>query len=161
MSTAQPIRPRMVGKSTLNFAVVASEYNLTFVQGLVDHASQEIATLEPMAKIKLIWAPGAFEIPVLTKFVLSQKKYDAVLALGVLLQGETAHAGLIAQSVAYALQNIALEFSLPVINEVLLLEDEEQARARCLELELNRGIEAARAAVATTRTIRDLTPRTT
>ena len=160
MSTAQPIRPRMVGKAGFSFAIVASQYNQTYVQGMVDQAHREINELEPGAKIHLVWATGAFEIPLLTKVVLTQKKHDAVLALGVLLQGETAHAQLVAQSVTTALQNLALEFSIPVINEVLLLENEDQARARCLGLEINRGIEAARAAVATSRTVRELTPRT-
>ena len=55
-----------------------------------------------------------------------------ILALGVVLQGETAHAELIARSVTAALMNLALEFSVPVIHEVLLLKNEEQAKARAL-----------------------------
>lgn len=161
MSNNQPIRPRMVGKASLSFAIVASQYNLTYVQGMVEHAFREIGELEPGAKIKLIWASGSFEIPLLIKLLLEQEKFHAALAIGVLMQGETSHAMLVAQSVTTALQNIALESSVPVINEVLLLENEDQARARCLEPEINRGIEAARAAVATARTIRDLKPKTT
>ena len=61
-----------------------------------------------------------------------------------------------AEAVTSALLQIALEFTVPVINEVLLLDNEEQAKARCLDPEINRGIEAARAAVATSRAIREL-----
>lgn len=158
MSNAQPIRPRQVGKASLRFAIVASQYNLEYVKGMADQAYRELSELEPGARITLVWASGAFEIPVLTKLVLDQKKYEAVIALGVLLQGETSHALLVAQSVTSALQNLAVKTGIPVINEVLLLENEEQAKVRCLELEMNRGIEAARAAVATARTARDLAP---
>jgi len=146
----------MVGKVGFSFAIVASQYNLPFAQGLVEHAHHEINELEPGAITKLVWAPGSFEIPVITKFLAEQKKFQAFLCLGVVLQGETAHASIIAHSVASALQDIALEFSVPVINEVLLLENEAQARKRCLEDEINRGTEAARAAISAARTLRDL-----
>ena len=71
-------------------------------------------------------------------------------------KGETAHADLIARSVTAALMNIALEFRVPVIHEVLLLRNEEQAKARCLGTDLNRGIEAARAGVSIARTVNEL-----
>jgi 6,7-dimethyl-8-ribityllumazine synthase len=103
-----------------------------------------------------VWAPGAFEIPLLAKLVAEKKKYNAILALGVVLQGATAHADLIGRAVTDSLQRISLEYSVPVINEVLLLQNEDQARQRCLELELNRGIEAARAAVSSARTVREI-----
>ena len=159
MSTAQPIRPRMATRTTLAFAIVASQYNLGFVQPMVDNAYRELNDLEPGTQVSLTWVPGAFEVPLAAKLLASQKKYDAVLALGVILQGETAHATLIAQSVTTALQDIALEFMIPVVHEVLLLENEAQAQARCVGLEMNRGIEAARAAVAAARTARELAPK--
>lgn len=159
MSTAHPIRPRMVGKAPLSFAIVAGQYNLTYTQGLVDNAQRELLELEPGASVRVVWASGAFEIPLLVKMLASQKKMHAILALGVVLQGETAHAALIAQNVTSALMTIALESGIPVINEVLLLDNEDQARARCLGEEINRGVEAARAAVSTARTVRELTPK--
>lgn len=160
MSTAQPIRPRNVGRAHLHLTVVASQYNLPYVQGLVDRVEEEVLALSPGAKLKVVWVPGAFEIPVLTKIVLSKKNTDVVVALGVLLQGETAHAQLVAQSVTTALQNLAVEFAIPVINEVLLLDNEDQARARCLEDTINRGTEAARAAVSVTQAVRKVGQKT-
>ncbi|HRJ73378.1 MAG TPA: 6,7-dimethyl-8-ribityllumazine synthase [Terrimicrobiaceae bacterium] len=159
MSKTQPIRPRMAVRATLAFAIVASQYNLAYVQPMVDHAHSEISALEPGATVSLIWVPGAFEIPLAAKLVASQRKFDAILSFGVILQGETAHATLVAQSVTSALQDIALEFLLPVIHEVLLLENEAQARARCLGEEINRGTEGARAAVASARTARELSTK--
>ncbi len=108
---------------------------------------------------KLLWAPGAFEIPLFVKMVASQKKFQAILALGVILQGETAHAALIGQCVTNALQNLALEFNIPIIHEVLLLETEAQAQERCFGQEKNRGVEAARAAVSSARVVRELIPK--
>lgn len=160
MSTAQPIRPRIVGRSHLHVTVVASQYNLSFVQGMVGHFEAEMQVISPGAKLKIVWVPGAFEIPVLTKIILSQKSTDVVVALGVLIQGETAHALLVAQSVTSALQNLAVEFAVPVINEVLLLENEAQAQARCLDSEINRGTEAARAAVGVAHATREVAQKT-
>ena len=69
------------------------------------------------------------------------------MALGVILQGETEHAQHLGQVVTQALQQISLEHGVPVIHAVLSLKNEEQARKRCLESEINRGTEAARTAV--------------
>ena len=77
----------------------------------------------------------------------SEKKHDiAIVALGVILQGETTHAQLLGQVVTSSLQQISLEHGVPVIHAVLSLKNEAQARKRCLEDETNRGTEAARAA---------------
>ena len=150
------IRPRSARKSGLSFAIVASHYNNTYVQPMVDSASSEINELEPGAGVHLVRVPGSFEIPLAVKLVAMQRKFDVILALGVILQGETAHADLIGRSVTAALMNIALEFRVPVIHEVLLLQNEEQAKARCLGTDLNRGIEAARAGVSIARTVNEL-----
>jgi len=71
----------------------------------------------------------------------------AIVAFGVIIEGSTAHAGLIAGEITRALMELGLEWETPVIHEVLLVRDEAQARARCLGDEINRGAEAARAAV--------------
>jgi 6,7-dimethyl-8-ribityllumazine synthase len=158
MAKTSLIPPRVASNGSLRFGIVASQYNNAYVQPLVEFATAEIHELEPGSDISLVRVPGSFEIPLAVKLVAMQKRCHVILALGVILQGETAHAELIARSVSTALMNIALEFTLPVIHEVLLLKDEQQAKARCLGRELNRGIEAARAAVAMARTIRQLSP---
>lgn len=156
MSKTSFIRPRTGTKASLSFAIVASQYNNTYVQPLVDSATSEINELEPGAHVSLVRVPGSFEIPLAVKLVAMQRKFDAILALGVILQGETAHAELVARSVTSALMDLTLEFRVPVIHEVLFLLNEEQAKARCLGEKLNRGTEAARAAVDTARTVREL-----
>ena len=77
----------------------------------------------------------------------AQKKADAIVAIAVILKGQTDHATNLSRSVTDALQRIALEHGVPVINAVLTLDSEFQAQERCLEERINRGTEAARAAV--------------
>ena len=159
MSKTPFIRPSITTKASLSFAIVASQYNNTYVQPLAEFATAEINELEPDAHVSLVRVPGPFEIPLAVKLVAMPRKFDAILALGVVLQGETAHAELIIRSVTGALMNLALEFTVPVIHEVLFLQNEEQAKARCLGAKLNRGIEAARAAVAMARTVKELSSK--
>lgn len=130
-----------------SIAIVASQYNPTYVQGLVHHAAEELAVLAPGTNITTWDVPGAFEIPLFVQEVAEIGGVDAIIALGVIIQGATAHADMIGEAVTQALLECSLRYRLPVIHEVLLVENEEQARVRCLETEMNRGTEAARAAV--------------
>ncbi len=61
MSNAQPIRPRMATKTTMAFAIVASQYNLGFVQPMVDQAYRELSELEQGSQVSLTWVPGALK----------------------------------------------------------------------------------------------------
>lgn len=155
MSKLASPRPRATQKAR-HFAIVASLFNGPFVQGLVDHATAELRTLAPGAAVSLHQVPGAFEIPIMVRVLALQKKPDAILALGVILQGKTSHAQNLASSVTDALQRIAIEHGIPVINAVLSLKSEAQARERCLGSRINRGTEAARAAVQIADVLRDL-----
>ncbi|MEM1085006.1 MAG: 6,7-dimethyl-8-ribityllumazine synthase [Verrucomicrobiota bacterium] len=147
MSSALPPQPRIIGPK-VRVCIVAAKYNEQFADALVDNAVEEIGELMPASRVDLIRVPGAFEIPVAVSTVLRRERPAAVLALGVILKGATAHADLIACSVTEALQGLAVDYETPVINEVLLLEDEKQAYARCIGANMNRGKEAARAAAA-------------
>jgi len=146
MSDAAPSRPR-VSNTRANIAIVASLYNETLVQGLVDAARRELELLVPEAQVVTYRVPGAFEVPVCAEFVLRNTQPDALIALGVILRGETEHGDLVGASVTDALMRIAVNHVVPVVHEVLLLDDVEQARERCLGDQINRGTEAARVAV--------------
>ena len=146
MSSTAPPRPRIL-KNRRTFIIVASQFNARYVQGLVDHAEKELNTLAPNATISIQRVPGAFEIPVVVRELASLAKGDAIIACGVIMQGETNHAKNLSRSVTDALQRIAVDYGVPVINVVLSFDNEAQARARCLENKINRGTEAARAAV--------------
>jgi 6,7-dimethyl-8-ribityllumazine synthase len=145
MSSVTPRRPR-VTESKRRFIIVASKFNARYVQGLVDHAEKELNTLARNATISIQRVSGAFEIPVVVRELASLDKPDAIIACGVIMQGETNHAKNLSRSVTDALQRIAVHYGIPVINVVLSFDNETQARERCLEDKINRGTEAARAA---------------
>jgi 6,7-dimethyl-8-ribityllumazine synthase len=146
MSKSVPPRPR-VGAAKRRFAIVASQFNAQYVQGLVDHANEELLSLASNAAISIHRVPGSFEIPVVVRELARRKRADAIIACGVIMQGETNHARNLSHSVTDALQRIAVDHAVPVINVVLSFDNEGQARQRCLENRINRGTEAARAAV--------------
>ncbi len=133
---ARPTRPR--------FALVASTFNQEFVDGLLASAT---ATLKGH-ELTIVRVPGSFEIPLQAQRLARTKRYAAVIALGVVWQGRTAHAQEIVRSVTDALMRIMLETDVPVIHEVLSINTEAEARARCFGTKLNRGREAAEAALA-------------
>ncbi|MEY2480053.1 MAG: 6,7-dimethyl-8-ribityllumazine synthase [Verrucomicrobiota bacterium] len=145
MSNIVPPRPRSSAQRR-HFTFVASKFNAEYVQGLVDHAKEELRAISHHFDMSIHEVPGAFEIPVVVRELAMQKNSDAILAFAVILKGHTAHAENLSRSVTDALQRIAIENGVPIINAVLSLEDEEQARERCLENTINRGTEAARAA---------------
>ncbi|MCX6981296.1 MAG: 6,7-dimethyl-8-ribityllumazine synthase [Verrucomicrobia bacterium] len=155
MSTAIPDRPAplVIAK---RFAVVASIYNSEFVDGLVAAAREELAAIAPGSAVEVHRVPGSFEIPLGVQFVAERRNVDAIFAFGLLWQGETSHADLIATSVTKALLDISLRMKLPVLHEVIVAQTEEQARERCLGTTINRGTEAARAAVRMLQTIESI-----
>ena len=155
MSTAVAPRPRLIATKRA-FAIVASKFNAEYVQGLVNHTTDELRSLAPAAVVTLHQVPGAFEIPIVVREVASKRNVDAVIAIGLILKGSTTHAEHLSHSVTNALQQIAIEYGVPVIHAVLSVENEEQARERCLGNKINRGVEAARAAVEVAAVISDL-----
>lgn len=146
-----PFRPSIDPKAANRFAIVASRYNGEFVEPMLARAQEEIALIEPHSVIQVVHAPGSFEIPYLAGQLLQKNKPDAIICLGVIFQGETAHASLIAASVSDALCRMSVEAGIPIIHGVLLLQKEAQAKERCLGSGSNRGTEAAHAAIESLR----------
>lgn len=138
------------------FAIVASEYNGEFVRGLVEHARHELEAISPSFSVLHYEVPGAFEIPLVVQEVATRGGIDAIIALGVIIEGETQHASLIASAITQSLLQISLAQHLPVIHEVLLVKNAEQARVRCLGEEINRGTEAARTAARVVQALNQL-----
>lgn len=146
MSHNIPSRP-LATQERSHIAIVASLYNQEYVDGMLDAVRDEINEIAPHFSMAVYRVPGAFEVPVTVEQVLLQSEPDAVIALGLIIRGETEHGDLVAASVTDALQRIAVAHAVPVVHEVLLVDNDEQAITRCLGEEINRGTEAARVAV--------------
>ncbi|MCX6895911.1 MAG: 6,7-dimethyl-8-ribityllumazine synthase [Verrucomicrobia bacterium] len=138
------------------FAIVASRYNSQFVDAMLRAAKAEL--LRAGAKVQVVRVPGAYEIPVVAVKLARQScpRLSAIICLGVILRGQTVHAAHIGDAVSRALMDIQLATEVPVIHEVLLLENAEQARVRCLDRKHNRGTEAAQTALEMARVMSEL-----
>lgn len=160
MSNFIPNRPNRVNPLIRrSFAIVASQYNSDLMDQLVSATKAELELLAPNATITIYEVPGAFEIPIMLQEVALAGGNDAIIALGVIIEGSTAHADLIARSITHSLMDIALRFRTPVIHEVLLVKDRSQAILRTTGVDKNRGQEAARAAVRISQTVTDFKQR--
>lgn len=127
------------------FVIVASQYNAEFVDTMLNAAKAELKRAG--ATVKVVRVPGAYEVPIVTVTLARTKKFSGIICLGVILRGQTVHAEHIGTAVSNALMQIQLETEVPVIHEVLLLENKEQARVRCQDKRHNRGMEAAQTAL--------------
>jgi len=142
------------------FAIVASRYNGRYVNSMVRAARRTLE--EAGAQVELVRVPGAYEIPLATELLARRALAKtgaaplAILCLGVILRGETVHAAHIGEAVSRALMEIQLRHGIPVIHEVLLLENQEQAVKRCLDPRHNRGLEAAHTALEMARLVQRL-----
>ena len=140
------------------FAIVASRYNKRHTDSLLRHAKAVLAEGEA-ASVKVVRVPGAFEVPVVAARLArltGDDAFDAIICLGVVLQGATSHAQHITEAVSVALANLQIETGVPVIHGVGLYDDLEQARVRCLESEHNRGREVALTALEMAKVMRGL-----
>ena len=138
------------------FAIIASKYNARYVDGML-RAAMAVLKKAKADEIQIVRVPGAFEIPlVAAKVAGGSPSPSAIICLGVILRGATTHAQSISDVVSYALGTIALQTQVPVIHEVLLLENAQQAVERCLSKKHNRGAEAALTAIEMNRLLAQL-----
>ena len=130
------------------FAVVAARFNEIVTSKLVEGATAGLVK-HGVAEdhIDVAWVPGAFEIPLVADRLASSGRYDAVICLGAVIRGETAHFELVANEAARGIATVALRTGVPLIFEVLATEDLAQAEARAGGAHGNKGWAAAEAAL--------------
>jgi len=129
-----------------SFGIVAARYNPALADALLHNVVGHLtAAGVKVGRIRIVRVPGSHEVPWAAQ-ALASKKFDCVIALGVLIGGDTNHHEMVGTSVSHALQQVALATRTPVINGVIVTENLKQAKARCLGT-INRGAEFARAAL--------------
>ena len=130
------------------FAVVASNFNEVVVGKLAEGA---LACFRAHGisdeDLVVAWVPGAFELPLVAKQLARSERYDAVVCLGAVIRGETAHFDLVAQQAASGIQQVALEAGVPVVFGVLATDTMEQALDRAGGKHGNKGWDSAMAAM--------------
>lgn len=140
----------------LRIAIVRSKYHDDLTQSMEQACRKTlISSTVSDSNIQTFEVPGSWEIPLVVKRIAQTKKFDGIVALGVIIKGETYHFELIANECARALMNIALEFNIPVTFEVLAVYNLEQAEKRSIG-KYNKGIEAAETVLKTIRQLSKL-----
>jgi 6,7-dimethyl-8-ribityllumazine synthase len=132
----------------LRVGIVVARFNELVTQQLLRGAEDALQRHGgDVSAIDVAWVPGSFEIPVVAKKMAASGRYDAIICLGALIRGATPHFDHLASSVTGALQGIAVETGLPVVNGVLTTETIEQALERSGTKAGNKGYDAAVVAV--------------
>lgn len=133
--------------SPYHFAIVAARFNKTLVDALVRDAISTLSSSGVDAgNIRLVRVPGSAELPHACNMLARTDDYDAIIALGVVIAGETPHHEIIGSSTASALQFSSMETTVPVINGIIVANNLEQAEARTTG-KIRRGVEFAEAAM--------------
>jgi 6,7-dimethyl-8-ribityllumazine synthase len=138
--------------------IVVARFNELVTQQLL-HGARDALNRHggDLDSVDVAWVPGSFEIPVVAQGMANSGRYDAIVCLGALIRGATPHFDHLASSVTGALQGIAVQHGLPVINGVLTTETLEQAFERAGSKAGNKGYEAAVTAIEMVSVLRQVT----
>ena len=146
MSLSAPKKIALHG-APFSVGIVAARFNPALVEALLHAVRAGLAAAGVREKrISIVRVPGSHELPVAAQWLAHGGRHDVVIALGVLIGGDTNHHEMVGQSVSQAFQQVALTTGIPVINGVIVADNLKQAQARCSD-RINRGAEFARAAL--------------
>lgn len=135
-----------------NVLIIKSKWNGLITDALCKGA-QETLEAQGVERVDTIAVPGCFELPVTAVRAARSKRYDAIIALGCVIRGETPHFDYVAGEAARGLMNVSTEYGLPVVFGVLTTDNEQQALARAGLKGGNKGCEAAHTAVEMIQTL--------
>ncbi|CAN5613899.1 6,7-dimethyl-8-ribityllumazine synthase [soil metagenome] len=139
-----------------SFGVVASRFNDYIVKALLDGALDAVERHGgDVESVDVAWVPGSYEIPLVAKQMAISGRYDAVICLGAVIRGATAHFDYVAGGAASGIESVMLETDVPIIFGVITTETIEQAIERAGTKMGNKGFESAAAAIE----MADLMPR--
>jgi len=124
----------------MRLGIVASRFNEKISGKLLERARAEAQKLK--AECSVVSVPGALEIPLALQWMAQSGRFDALVAVGAVIRGETHHFDIVANESARGVMDVMLDFGLPVANGILTTDDERQANAR-----LDKGAEAVRVAL--------------
>ena len=128
----------------LRVGIVMARFNLDICEGLLSACTEELLKLGvDRSDIRIVTVPGALEIPLVLQTMGRSGHYDALVALGAVVRGETYHFELVSNEMGAGVTRVVLDTGVPIANGVLTTEDEDQAIARMSE----KGTDCARAAV--------------
>jgi 6,7-dimethyl-8-ribityllumazine synthase len=137
----------------LRIAIVASRFNAEITDRLIAGAEE---ALRGVAEFTIFYVPGAFEIPLAAKRAAVSGRFDAIVAIGCVIRGETAHFEHISHVASTGIAQVGLETGVPVTFGVLTVDTDEQAMARSVPGGDNKGYHAAQAAVEMVRIVKGL-----
>jgi 6,7-dimethyl-8-ribityllumazine synthase len=124
----------------MRLGIVASRFNEDICGKMLERARAEAVKLK--AECTVVQVPGALEIPLALQWMAQSGRYDALVAVGAVIRGDTYHFEVVSNESARGVMDVALECGIPVANGILTTDDEKQAEAR-----LDKGAEAVRVAV--------------
>ena len=137
----------------LRIGIVQARFNDAITKTLAKSCTDELVALGVASKhIRHVTVPGALEVPLALNAMAQSNRFDALIALGCIIRGETYHFELVANESGAGVTRIALDHEIPVANAILTVENEEQAWARAEE----KGRDAARVAVEMANLLEDL-----
>ena len=140
--------------SDLRVAVVQARFNLALTDALREACVAELRALGVgVDDIELVTVPGALEVPVALDALAASERYDALVAIGCIVRGETYHFELVANESGAGVTRVALDHAIPIANAILTVENEAQAWARAED----KGRDAARVAIEMANLLEDLT----
>jgi 6,7-dimethyl-8-ribityllumazine synthase len=141
----------------LKIAIVQSSYHAELNNNMTEYCKEVLIQNDiPEDHINVYYAAGTWEVALITEALAKTKRFDAIVAFGIIIKGETYHFDLIADETARALMNTMLNYQIPVAFEILAVYHYDQAVARASNNEYNKGIEAGNAILKTLKTLRDI-----